>query len=86
MTAEHRRSEPDALPVRLTSQMSKEVKVQTIDLVEKLAELQRQYQDAHRRVRPAEHYRARHVRRHPKLSAKASRRLPIQAPNPGLRH
>jgi hypothetical protein len=36
-----------------------------IDLVEKLAEMQRQYADAHRFVRSIEEYRERHARRHP---------------------
>ena len=36
-----------------------------IDIVEKLAELQRLYADAHRPVRSIEQYRARHARRHP---------------------
>ena len=35
-----------------------------IDLVEKLAEMQRQYADAHRPVRSIEHYRERHARHH----------------------
>jgi len=35
-----------------------------IDLVEKLAEMQRQYADTHRPVRSIEQYRARHARRH----------------------
>jgi len=36
-----------------------------IDLVEKIAEMQRQYADAHRPVRSNEQYRERHARRHP---------------------
>jgi hypothetical protein len=36
-----------------------------IDLVEKLAEMQRQYTEAHRPVRSIEQYRERHARRHP---------------------
>jgi hypothetical protein len=36
-----------------------------VDLVEKLAEMQRQYADAHRPVYSTEYYRARHARRHP---------------------
>jgi hypothetical protein len=36
-----------------------------IDIVEKLAEIQRQYADAHRPVRSIERYRERHDRRHP---------------------
>jgi hypothetical protein len=35
-----------------------------IDLVEKLAEMQRQYADAHRPTRSIQHYRERHARRH----------------------
>ena len=35
-----------------------------IDLVEQLAEMQRQYADAHRAVRSIEQYRDRHARRH----------------------
>jgi len=35
------------------------------DLVEKLAEMQRQYADAHRPARSIEQYRERHARRHP---------------------
>ena len=37
----------------------------SIDLVEKLAEMQRQYADVHRPVRSIEEYRERHARRHP---------------------
>jgi hypothetical protein len=36
-----------------------------IDLVEKLAEMQKQYADAHRPVRSIEQYRQRHARHHP---------------------
>jgi hypothetical protein len=36
-----------------------------IDLVEKLAEMRRQHDDAHRHVHSIEHYRKRHARRHP---------------------
>ena len=36
-----------------------------IDLVDKLAELQTQYADAHRPARSIEQYRERHARRHP---------------------
>jgi hypothetical protein len=36
-----------------------------IDLVDKLAEMQRQYADVHRPVRSLEQYRERHARRHP---------------------
>jgi hypothetical protein len=36
-----------------------------IDLVEKLAKLQRQYANAHRPIRSIEAYRARHARHHP---------------------
>jgi hypothetical protein len=39
--------------------------MQAIDLVDKLAEMQRQYADAHRPVRSLEQYRDRHARRHP---------------------
>ena len=35
-----------------------------VDLVEKLAEMQRKYADAHRPVYSTEYYRARHARRH----------------------
>src|SRR5262245_27077550 len=38
-----------------------------IEIVAKLAELQKQYDDAHRPTRPLEAYRRRHARRHPKL-------------------
>ena len=36
-----------------------------IDFVDKLAELQSQYEDAHRPARSIEQYRKRHARRHP---------------------
>ena len=36
-----------------------------IDIVDKLAEMQKQYADAHRPVRSIEHYLERHARRHP---------------------
>lgn len=37
-----------------------------IEIVAKLAELQKQYDEAHRPTRPLEAYRRRHARRHPK--------------------
>jgi len=36
-----------------------------IDLVDKLAEMRRKYDDVHRPVHSVEHYRKRHARRHP---------------------
>ena len=36
-----------------------------LDLVDRIAEMQRQYADAHRPVRSIEQYRERHARRHP---------------------
>ena len=39
-----------------------------IDLVEKLVEMRRQYDDTHRPVHSLEHYRKRHARRHPERS------------------
>ena len=38
-----------------------------IEIVEKLAEMQKHYADAHRPVRSPEAYRKRHARRHPEL-------------------
>ena len=38
-----------------------------IEIVAKLAELMKQYEDAHRPVRSVEAYRQRHARRHPRL-------------------
>ena len=38
-----------------------------IEIVAKLAELRKQYDEAHRPTRPLETYRRRHTRRHPKL-------------------
>lgn len=38
-----------------------------IEIVARLAQLQKQYDDAHRPTRPLEAYRRRHARRHPKL-------------------
>jgi hypothetical protein len=38
-----------------------------IEIVAKLAELKKQYDDAHRPVRSVEQYRQRHARRHPRL-------------------
>ncbi|MGD9502756.1 MAG: hypothetical protein AB7V40_09760 [Methyloceanibacter sp.] len=38
-----------------------------IEVVARLAELQKQYDDAHRLTRSVEAYRRRHARRHPKL-------------------
>ena len=35
------------------------------DIVEKLAEQQQLYADAHQKLRPLEAYRERHLRRHP---------------------
>lgn len=39
-----------------------------IDIVDKLAELQRQYAEVHRPVRSIEDYRRRHARHHPELN------------------
>jgi hypothetical protein len=39
-----------------------------IDLVGKLAEMQRRYEDAHRPVRSTEQYCKRNARRHPELN------------------
>jgi hypothetical protein len=36
-----------------------------IEIVARLAQLQKQYDDAHRPTRPLEAYRRRHARRHP---------------------
>jgi len=36
-----------------------------IDLISRLAELQRHYADQHRPTRSIQHYRQRHARRHP---------------------
>ena len=38
-----------------------------IEIVAKLAELQKEYDEAHRPTRPLEAYRRGHTRRHPKL-------------------
>ena len=38
-----------------------------IEIVAKLAELQKQYDEAHRPIRPLDAYRRRHAKRHPKL-------------------
>jgi hypothetical protein len=46
-----------------------------IDLVEKLAEMQRQYADAHRPARSIEHYRERHARRHPERNYDGERHV-----------
>jgi len=37
----------------------------SIDLADKLAEMQREYADRHRPMRSTQHYRERHARRHP---------------------
>ena len=47
-----------------------------IEIVAKLAELQKQYDDAHRPTRPLEAYRHRHARRHPKLDYDGERHVP----------
>ena len=52
-----------------------------IDLVEKLAELQRQFADVHRHVRSLDQYRVRHARRHPELSVKRFCQSPQHDPN-----
>jgi hypothetical protein len=46
-------------------QAQKEAAMTGIDIVDKLAEMQKQYADAHRPVRSIEHYLERHARRHP---------------------
>ena len=47
-----------------------------IEIVAKLAELQKQYDDAHRPTRPLEAYRRRHARRHPKLDFDGEQHVP----------
>ena len=47
-----------------------------IEIVAKLAELQKQYDDAHRPTRPLEAYRRRHARRHPKLDYDGEQPVP----------
>jgi hypothetical protein len=46
-----------------------------IDLVEKLAEMQRQYADAHRPARSIKQCRDRHARRHPELNYDGERHV-----------
>jgi hypothetical protein len=46
-----------------------------IDLIDKLADLQRQYADAHRPARSVEHYRERHARRHPECNYDGERHV-----------
>ena len=43
-----------------------------IDLIDKLAEMQRQYADAHRPVRSLEQYREPRARRHPECNCAAN--------------
>ena len=38
-----------------------------VDLIDRLAELQREYADRSRPMRSIQHYRQRHARRHPSL-------------------
>jgi hypothetical protein len=47
-----------------------------IEIVAKLAEIQKQYDDAHRPTRPLEAYRRRHARRHPKLDYDGEQHAP----------
>lgn len=47
----------------------------SIDLVENLAEMRRQYADAHRPVRSIEQYRERHARRHPERNYDSERHV-----------
>lgn len=47
-----------------------------IEIVARLAQLQKQYDDAHRPTRPLEAYRRRHARRHPKLDYDGEQHVP----------
>jgi hypothetical protein len=47
-----------------------------IEIVAKLAERQKQYDDAHRPTRLLEAYRRRHARRHPKLDFDGEQHVP----------
>jgi len=49
--------------------------MQGIELVEKLAEMQKHYADAHRPVRSPEQYRERHARRHPEMNYDGERHV-----------
>jgi hypothetical protein len=53
-----------------------------IDLVEKLAEMQRQYADAHRPVRSIQAYRERHARHHPERDYDGERHVSKYRPRP----
>jgi len=53
-----------------------------IDLVEKLAEMQRQYADAHRPVRSIQAYRERHARHHPERDYDGERHVSQYRPRP----
>lgn len=65
------RLEPFSSPQRRTLKkqaISTEDSAMTgIEIVAKLAELQKQYDEAHRPTRPLDAYRRRHAKRHPKL-------------------
>ena len=47
-----------------------------IEIVARLAQLRKQYDDAHRPTRPLEAYRRRHARRHPKLDYDGEQHVP----------
>ena len=47
-----------------------------IEIVARLAQLKKQYDDAHRPTRPLEAYRRRHARRHPKLDYDGEQHVP----------
>jgi len=46
-----------------------------IDLIDKLADMQRRYAEAHRPARSIEQYRARHARRHPEWNYDGERHV-----------
>jgi len=47
-----------------------------IEIVARLAQLQKQYDDAHRPTRPLEAYRRRHARRHRELDYDGEQHVP----------
>ena len=47
-----------------------------IEIVARLAQLQKEYDDARRPTRPLEAYRRRHARRHPKLEYDGEQHVP----------
>jgi hypothetical protein len=58
-----------------TKRLLQEAAMNGIDLIDKLADMQRRCAEAHRPARSIEHYRERHARRHPEWNYDGERHV-----------